>query len=109
MICDFNCGNCKFEDCINDNLTMDDFKRSNSLDTEIKDETLSSIQLAKKRSNMRYREKNKDKLRANDRERYQGERKEVNRKRSSEYYLDNKEELNARTMVKYYEKKLMVE
>lgn len=35
MICDYNCPNCKFSDCINDKLTMDDFKRSDELDKEI--------------------------------------------------------------------------
>lgn len=35
MICDLDCANCKFDDCINDKLTLDDFKRSDELDKEI--------------------------------------------------------------------------
>lgn len=39
-ICDMDCFNCKFEDCINDELEYEDYVRADKLSEEIKKERL---------------------------------------------------------------------
>ena len=49
-ICDMDCFNCKFDHCINDKLTYEDYKQSDELSKEIKIERLGSKEAKKKKT-----------------------------------------------------------
>ena len=102
-----NCNQCPYPDCINDELTLADYERSNLLDNEVKDSTLDKHQLAKKMANKRYREKNKDRIRAKDRERYTGKRKESVNATNKVYQEEHRQEINEKSLNYYYIKKNM--
>lgn len=87
MICNKDCFNCIYDDCINDSVDIEDYK--NNLVDEIN--TLVTRKQQRNRSNYKkYREANLEKERERDRVRYsnESERRQQNHK---EWYQNNKE------------------
>ena len=64
MICDFDCFNCNFEDCINDELQISDYIVSEEITKFAKDNKLDNIQLAKKNYSKIYYKKHKEQIKA---------------------------------------------
>ena len=80
MKCDYNCANCKFDDCINDELTAEEYAED-----VVGAEIPRNVLLARERAN-----------------RYARKHREENRQRSIEHYYQNKEKYN--DQVKQYAK-----
>ncbi|MEE1279370.1 MAG: hypothetical protein UHH95_00885 [Oscillospiraceae bacterium] len=124
-VCDLNCFDCKFEDCINDRLEIDDFRLVEEMDKTIIDQRkekkaqkLSKYALERKKAYKtenpedkkayaqayyslnrerykKYRRQNRDRKSAYDRDYFSRNREEINKKHRI-YGLKNKERLRER-------------
>ena len=83
-ICNYDCFNCVYDDCINDSLTYNDYKQSKALDKESK-------QVAGKVAETYY-ERNKERIRMQCKQYYQKNRGKV-LQHNKEYYKKNKEKV----------------
>ncbi len=93
-VCDLNCFDCKFEDCVNDRLEIGDFRSGEELDREImrernprKARKLSQQALKRKKQ---YHSENETGKRAYAQAYYQ-----LNRERYVKYRLENRERKSA--------------
>lgn len=93
-LCDLNCFNCKFKDCVNDRLEITDFKSVEEMDKNIIEHRgekntrkLSEYALIRKKE---YRSENRDDKKAYARAYY-----ELNRERFEKYRLSNRERKSA--------------
>ena len=64
MCCDFDCFNCKFSDCVNDELQYEDYKQSDKFTKAAELDRLDNKQLNRKIRRKAYYEKNKDEISA---------------------------------------------
>jgi len=94
LVCDLNCFECKFEDCINDRLERSDYKISQSIDENIikqrkdkKTRKLSALAIKRKEE---YKTEDKNKALAYARAYY-----DLNRSRLIKYRLQNRERKSA--------------
>ena len=101
-VCDMDCFNCKYEDCINDRLELFDFVLSNSIDKSIiiyekgkKTRKLSNFAIERKNA---YKIENKQKEKAYAQAYYT-----LNRERFKKYRLENRERKSAYDRA-YFEK-----
>ena len=98
-ICNKDCLNCVFYDCINDTLTAADYRAARELDEFIRPKTRKEKQIAAKKRE--YREANREQIAA-----YQREYREANREqiaaKQREYYEANREQIAAKQR-EYYE------
>ena len=92
--CNFDCFNCKFKDCVNDRLDIDDFKSAEEMDKNIiehrnekKTRKLSQYALIRKKE---YWEENRENKKAYARAYY-----ELNRERFVKYRLSNRSRKSA--------------
>lgn len=109
-LCDLDCFNCKFVDCVNSRLEMDDYKSAEEMDKNIiehrsekKTRKLSKYAQIRKKE---YHERNRDDKKAYARAYYELNRERFkkyrlsNRDRKSaydrEYFLKNREEIQAK-------------
>ena len=88
-VCDYDCFHCPYEDCINDEMRLEDYQAGKKLELisgakEYK--TSESHRAAKKK----YREENKEKVAA-AKKKYREENKEKVAAYSKKYYEENKE------------------
>lgn len=102
MICDRDCFNCKYDDCINDTLTYEDIKVSDQLDRDSINESLSEKEKRHRLSSLRYYRRNKETINAKQ-AKYRAENREAYNARSAEHYEKHKEDYRARKMARYYE------
>ena len=95
MICNMDCLNCPYPDCINDGLSIADIKRQDKEDKEITKETL----LAKTSREVTYQKYNKSPKgkEANRRYKQSGKAKSAR----DRYYRENKEKILARQKERY--------
>lgn len=104
MKCDMKCFDCKFEDCINDDLTVEEMKTSAIIDKQINqsEKPLSEdyrtrwAQLNSRRNKAnkkRHYQQNKDKYKVQHQSYYQKHKEELNRKRREQYYSNREYEL----------------
>lgn len=82
-MCNNDCFNCKYNDCIKNEITKEEFKIQNELDKIIKDE---NVLTERQRRYIKEKEKNAEKL----------------KERSRKYYHNNKEKCKEKNK-KYYE------
>ncbi len=101
-VCDMNCFNCKYEDCVNDKLEFDDYVLSNSIDKDIiiqRNEKItrkmSKYALQRKKE---YKTENRQKEMAYAQAYYT-----LNRERFKKYRLENRERKSAYDRA-YFEK-----
>ena len=101
-ICDFDCFNCKFEDCVNGRLEKEDYESAEKMDKNIIEHRgekntrkLSEFALIRKKE---YREENRDSKKAYARAYY-----ELNRERFLKYRLSNRKRKSAYDR-QYFEK-----
>lgn len=95
-VCDMNCFECSFSDCINDELTASDYS-SDEVEKFFKDKPTSS-QLAKKR----WRDKNKN-YHSVYYQNYYKDKKDSEIERVLKWRAENRGRINARQKEKYYE------
>ena len=101
-MCDRNCFNCKYDDCINDTLSLKDIKISDQLDRDSINGSLSEKQKRHRVSSLKYYRRNKETINAK-RAKYRAENRELYNARSAEHYDKHKEDYRARKMARYYE------
>ena len=102
MRCDFDCFNCKYDDCINDTLTISDIEISDQLDRDALNGSLSDKRKRHRDSNLKYYYRNKDNINAKQ-AKYRAENREAYNARSAKHYDAHKEDYRARKMARYYE------
>ncbi len=101
-MCDRDCFNCKYDDCINDTVVYEDIKVSDRLDRDVINESLSEKEKRHRLSNRRYYRRNKDTINAK-KAKYRAENRELYNARSAEHYEKHKDDYRARKMARYYE------
>ena len=112
-VCDLNCFNCKFEDCINDRLEIEDFRSAEEIDKSIinerkrkKTQKLSQYAISRKKE---YHKDDPENIKAYakayyslNRERYKKYRK-LNRDRKSaydrDYFSKNREDISKKQKI----------
>ena len=90
-VCDKDCFNCSYDDCILDDLDYDDYKELAAIDKELVRTPEKTKLAAQQRA---YREANKEKLAAQQRAYYQANKEKL-AARQRAYYQANKEKLAA--------------
>ena len=100
-LCDLDCFNCKYKDCINSTLTSEDYKLSKSLDKDIiKEDTPDSL-IRIRESHLKWYHNNKETELARMSE-YRENNRERLREESRQYHQEHREEDNQRNLARYY-------
>lgn len=94
MICNMDCFNCRFSDCVNDNLTAEEY-REDVLPKEIPE----SVKKARIRAN-RYARKHRNENRERSRKHYQ-ENKEKYIAQATKWQRENRDRYNATARERY--------
>lgn len=95
-VCNRDCFNCKFEDCINDSLTVEELTKKD----EIKEEVSREVQLKRDCWN-RYAQKNREKISRYSKEYYYKNREKI-LERSKQWQKDNPLRVNAQKRELYH-------
>lgn len=116
MICDHNCFECKFEDCVcpDDELSPLEESDSRRRDAELLrtlcpadvDDPEGQKKLFRAEANRRYVERNREKVRECKRA-CREKRREYYREQNAAYYLEHREQINAARREKYRRKKAL--
>ena len=100
-VCNMDCFNCQYEDCIKDYLTIDEYALSKELDKDIVREITPTSVRRNRETKTRWYHKNKEAelvKRAKYREANREKIKEINK----QYHAEHREEDNQRNLARYY-------
>ena len=103
LVCDFNCTECKFSDCIIDDdfVSLKEYHRSLSLDKDIKREETPKEVLKHREASLAYYHRNRDSYLKKKAD-YREENRERLREESKKYYKENQEQIKQRHLATYY-------
>ena len=101
LVCDKDCKNCIYNDCINDDFTLEDYHFSQSLDKEIKREDVPKVVLRHRESALAWYHRNKD-SELKRQEKFREENRDVLREKVREYHREHREQENQRHLANYY-------
>lgn len=90
QICDRDCFNCRFDDCICDEMTADDWKAARGIDDFIHTKTEKEKSIAAYQK--QYREENRETIAAYKKQYYEENRETIAAKQK-QYYEENRESL----------------
>lgn len=96
-----NCLECKFCDCINDTLTIEDYHLSQSLDKDIVKGYTPNEVLRRRQSSLAWYHRNRD-TELERQTKYREENRERLREKSKHYHEEHREQNNQRNLANYY-------
>ena len=89
-VCDKNCFACEYEDCVCDDLDLDEYREARKIELLSGAKEIKTSEKSRERQK-RYREKNREKIAKAKRKRYAERREEMLAYRKK-YYLEHREE-----------------
>lgn len=95
MICNMNCFNCQYQDCINDDLSLEEYKED-----ILPEEVPESVKKARIRAN-RYARNHRAENRERSIRHYQNNKEKYNMK-AAEWQKENRERVNAAARERYH-------
>lgn len=100
-LCNLDCFNCKYKDCINSTVTIKDYKLSKDLDKAIIKEITPPYVLRRRKASLSwyYRNREAELIR---KKKYREENRDMIREKGRQYHLEHKEQDNQRHLATYY-------
>ena len=101
LICNKDCFNCPYEDCIEEHLTLEDYSLSKELDKDIIKEITPRSVLRDRERKLSWYHKNRETQKVKSAE-YREANRERLREVNRQYHAEHREEDNQRNLARYY-------